>query len=63
MKGNEATSCVVDEGRRFYPVAVKPAPTYSATPPRPLNKPARRAKVKAARKARAAQRMQAKGKR
>lgn len=48
------------ETRRYYP---KPLPTYSATPPRPMNKPARRAKDKAASRTRAARRMRAKGKR
>lgn len=42
---------------------VKPAPTYSATPPRPLDKRARKAKAKVAQRARAAQRLRAKGKR
>lgn len=54
-----------DVSGRTYAIgpAPKRAPTYSATPPAPLDKARRRAKQKAAAKARTAQRMRAKGKR
>lgn len=54
---------VSGEGYARAAFAPNPAPTYSATPPAPLNKARRRAKQKAAAKARTAQRMRAKGKR